>query len=116
MTELWLTYHQASRAHQPPTAQLVALEGKAHKLVDLEDVLAYVFEHGFLDCALRPLAWWERPAAGAACERVRNSIAVCELLEQGIGRCQDTAMRLVIGARVAIARATSRPLTLIAPR
>lgn len=93
MTELWLSYHQASRAHQPPTSQLVELGGK-QKLQDLEDVLEYVFQQGFLDTKLRPLSWWEKCDG----EKVRNSIGVDELLQQGVGTCEDAAMRLVIGA------------------
>lgn len=93
MTELWLSYHQASRAHAPPTAQLLDLDTKAHTLVDLEDVLEHVLAQGFLAHALRPLAWWEKHGG----ERVRNSAAVAELLAQGAGACQEAAMRLVIG-------------------
>jgi len=40
-TELWLTYHLASRADRPSTAQLVELEFQNHKISDLEDVLEY---------------------------------------------------------------------------
>ncbi|EKM51679.1 uncharacterized protein PHACADRAFT_199184 [Phanerochaete carnosa HHB-10118-sp] len=92
MTELWLSYHQASRGHQQPTSQLVELDTKAQRLHDLEDVLEYVFQHGFLDHKLRPLSWWEKGDG----EKVKNSICVDELLRQGVGRCQQTAMRLVI--------------------
>ena len=40
-TELWLTYHQTSRTGRPCTAQL--LDTGSQKLVDLEDVLDYIF-------------------------------------------------------------------------
>lgn len=93
MTELWLTYHQASRAQHAPTSQLVELDTKTQKLQDLEDVLDHIFRQGFLDAKLRPVAWWEK----ASGERVKSSAAVAELLQQGVGKCQETAMRLVIG-------------------
>ena len=41
-TEFWITYHFTSRAHLPPTTQLIELEHREHRLTDLEDVL----EHG----------------------------------------------------------------------
>lgn len=93
MTELWLAYHQTSRAQHTPTAQLVELDMKKQKLHDLEDVLDYIFQQGFLDPKLRPLSWWEKSCG----EKVKGSIGVEELLQQGVGKCEQTAMRLVIG-------------------
>lgn len=94
MTELWLTYHQASRASLAPTSQLVELGVQKQKLHDLEDVLEYIFQQGFLDPQLRPVSWWEKCDG----EKVKGSICVDELLQQGVGKCEQTAMRLVIGA------------------
>lgn len=45
-TELWLTYHLASRSSQVPTVQLIEID---EKLFDLEDVLCHgaYFEEPF---------------------------------------------------------------------
>lgn len=66
---------------------------KKQKLHDLEDVLEYIFQQGFLDAKLRPMSWWEKCDG----EKVKGSICVEELLQQGVGKCEQTAMRLVIG-------------------
>jgi len=42
-TELWITYHQASRAHKQVTAQLLDVSDFV-RLFDLEDVLDHIFE------------------------------------------------------------------------
>ncbi|TDL22171.1 hypothetical protein BD410DRAFT_788881 [Rickenella mellea] len=91
-SELWLVYKQVSRCGKPATAQLIELEFQNHKLHDLEDVLEHVFEQGFVDATLRPLSWWEK-CDGA---KVKGCIPVEELLDEGVGRSQETALRLVI--------------------
>ena len=92
-TELWLTYHQTSRVNKPSTAQLVELEFQNHKLHDLEDVLEHVFQQGFVEAKYRPVTFWERKDG----TKVKGSFTVEELLKQGVGLCQDSALRLVIG-------------------
>ncbi|KDQ62702.1 hypothetical protein JAAARDRAFT_54605 [Jaapia argillacea MUCL 33604] len=95
-SELWLTYHQASRAHSPATSQLIELEFQNHKLADLEDVLDYVFAQGFVDPKHRPVSWWEK------CDgvKVKGSQCIEELLIQGAGKTQETALKLVIADRI----------------
>lgn len=95
-SELWLVYKQVSRCGKPATAQLIELEFQNHKLHDLEDVLEHVFQQGFVDAKLRPLSWWEK-CDGA---KVKGCIPVEELLDEGVGRSQETALRLVIGEAV----------------
>ncbi len=56
--ELWITYHQASRTHKQVTAQLVDISDPA-QFFDLEDVLDYVFQQGFVDAKWRSVTWWE---------------------------------------------------------
>ncbi|KAI0042042.1 hypothetical protein FA95DRAFT_1525797 [Auriscalpium vulgare] len=92
ITELWLTYHQASRANKPSTAQLVELTTDGHCMHDLEDVLDHVFQHGFVDAKWRSVAWWEQ------CDgtKVKASHVVQDLLSVGAGRSPETALRLVI--------------------
>lgn len=92
-TELWLTYHQISRGNRPCTAQLVELEFQDHKLIDLEDVLEHVFRQGFVEAKHRPLTWWEKVDG----VRVKGCQVVEELLKQGVGKCPETALKLVIG-------------------
>jgi hypothetical protein len=93
-TELWLTYHMVSRVctGKPTTAQLIELEFQNNKLVDLEDVLDHVFRQGFVDPKHRPSTWWEKKDGN----KVKGSQSVEDLLKQGVGRCQDTALKLVI--------------------
>lgn len=92
-TEIWLTYHQTSRASRPSTAQLIDLACHSHKLTDLEDVLDYIFAEGFVEPKYRPVSYWERNNG----EKIKNALGVEELLSQGIGRTEETALRLVIG-------------------
>ncbi|KAI0795187.1 hypothetical protein BC629DRAFT_1286963 [Irpex lacteus] len=91
-TEIWLTYHQTSRASRPSTAQLIDLACHSHKLTDLEDVLDYIFAEGFVEPKYRPVSYWERNNG----EKIKNALGVEELLSQGIGRTEETALRLVI--------------------
>ncbi|KAF8895640.1 hypothetical protein BD779DRAFT_1609136 [Infundibulicybe gibba] len=91
-SELWLTYQLASRAHLPSTTQLIDLEFQNHKLADLEDVLEHVFRQGFVEAKHRPSTWWERKDG----QKVKASHLVEELLQQGIGKCQESAIKLVV--------------------
>ncbi|KAK2465430.1 hypothetical protein APHAL10511_002784 [Amanita phalloides] len=91
-TEFWLTYHFTSRAHLPPTTQLIELENLEHKLIDLEDVLDHVFRQGFVDPKYRPATWWERKDGVV----VKASSTIEALLLEGIGKCPENALRLVI--------------------
>ncbi|PFH51232.1 hypothetical protein AMATHDRAFT_59520 [Amanita thiersii Skay4041] len=91
-TEFWLTYHLASRAHLPATTQLIELEHQEHRLSDLEDVLEHVFRQGFVEPKHRPAAWWEKKDG----HRVKASATVEELLNEGVGKCPDTALKLVV--------------------
>jgi len=91
LTDLWITYHQTSRAHKQVTAQLVDVSDAAH-LFDLEDVLDYVFEQGFVDPKWRSVAWWEDSTS----VRLKASSAVQDLLAKGAGSTPDTALRLII--------------------
>lgn len=90
--ELWITYHQASRVDLPSTAQLIKLEHHEHTLYDLEDVLEYIFSQGFIEAKYRSLTYWERKDGGP----VKPSTIVEDLLKQGVGTCQETALRLII--------------------
>lgn len=109
-TELWLTYEITSRLNRPATAQLIELEFQNQKLVDLEDVLDHVFRQvckffclsispsltclqGFVEPKHRPSTWWEKSDG----EKIKSSQYVEELLEKGIGKCPDTALKLVVG-------------------
>lgn len=94
-TELWLTYVLASRviSGKSSTAQLIELDYQNQKLVDLEDVLEHVFRQGYVEAKHRPSSWWQRGDG----QKVKGSHVVEELLEQGIGKCQQTALRLVVG-------------------
>ena len=91
-TELWITYHQASRAHKQATAQLVDVSDAAN-LFDLEDILDYVFEKGFVDAKWRSVIWWE----DLTCVRLKASTTVQDLLARGAGSTSETALRLIIG-------------------
>ncbi|KAG5646014.1 hypothetical protein DXG03_004616 [Asterophora parasitica] len=113
--ELWLTYQLASRAHlkNSATTQLIELEFQNHKLTDLEDVLEHgtpaivncivshltnaiavytVFRQGFVEAQYRPLTWWEKKDG----QKVKASHSVEELLVQGVGRCPETALKLIV--------------------
>ena len=94
-TELWLTYNLISRisAGKPSTTQLVELEFQNRKLMDLEDVLDHVFQQGFIEAKYRPASWWEKMDG----QKVKGSLLVEELMKQGVGLCQTTALRLVVG-------------------
>ena len=94
-TELWLTYHMASRlcTGKPATAQLIELEFQNTKLVDLEDVLDHVFHQGYVEARHRPTTWWEKTDG----HKIKGSQVVEDLLKQGVGKCQTTALRLVVG-------------------
>ena len=91
--ELWLSYHQVSRCNKPVTAQLIELEFQNHRLVDLEDVLDHLFGQGFIEAKYRSLAFWEDHEGS----RIQAAHAVEELLKNGLGKCPQTALRLVIG-------------------
>lgn len=92
MTELWITYHQASRAHKQVTAQLIDV-GDAARFFDLEDVLDHVFEQGFVDPKWRSVVWWE----DCTCVRLKACSSVQDLLARGAGSTPETALRIVIG-------------------
>lgn len=92
-TEIWLTYHQISRASRPSTAQLIDLACQSQKLTDLEDVLDYIFAEGFVESKYRSVSYWEKNNG----EKVKNGLCLEELLSQGVGRTEETALRLVIG-------------------
>lgn len=91
-TELWITYHQASRAHKQVTAQLLDVSDAAH-LFDLEDVLDHVFEQGFVDPKWRSVVWWEDRTS----LRLKAGTTVQDLLTRGAGSGPETALRLIIG-------------------
>ncbi|KAH7925591.1 hypothetical protein BV22DRAFT_1088751 [Leucogyrophana mollusca] len=91
-TELWLTYHQVSRCDKPVTAQLIELEFQNQKLSDLEDVLEHLFRQGFVEAKHRSLSWWERNDG----QKVHGSNTVEELLKLGVGKCPQSALKLVI--------------------
>ena len=93
-TDLWITYHQASRAHKQVTAQLVDVSDAVH-LFDLEDVLDHVFEQGFVDPKWRSVTWWEDNTI----VRLKASSTVQDLLARGAGSTPETALRLIIGER-----------------
>ena len=93
-SELWITYHQASRAQRSVTAQLIDVSDGT-SLVDLEDVLDHVFQQGFVDPKWRSVSWWEECTSA----RLKASHAVQDLLARGIGSTPASALRLVIGMR-----------------
>lgn len=92
-TEFWLSYHQGSRASRPCTTQLIDLAIQSQKLNDLEDVLDYIFCQGFVEPKYRPVSYWEKNSG----EKLKASHCVNELLLEGVGKCEQTALRLVIG-------------------
>ena len=90
--ELWITYHQASRTHKQVTAQLLDVSDAAH-LFDLEDVLDYVFQQGFVDAKWRSVTWWEDSTS----VRLKACTTVQDLLARGAGSTPETALHLIIG-------------------
>ena len=111
-TEFWITYRFTSQTHVPPTTQLVELENPDYKLTDLEDVLEHgtfrvcctlcnsliaagllVFRQGFVEARYRPVAWWEKKNGVP----VKASTTMEFLLNEGIGKCPDSSLQLVIG-------------------
>ncbi|KAF9449107.1 fruit-body specific gene C [Macrolepiota fuliginosa MF-IS2] len=90
--EFWLAYQFASRGNAAPTSQLIELDYPHQKLIDLEDVLEYVFRQGFVEARHRPVTTWVRKDGAP----VRPSDVVDELLKQGVGKCSETAIKLVI--------------------
>ncbi|KAH9980077.1 hypothetical protein BGW80DRAFT_1248373 [Lactifluus volemus] len=90
-TELWITYHQASRAHKHMTAQLVDCSDAAH-IYDLEDVLDHIFQQGFVDPKWRSVSWWE----DCKSLRLKACDIVQDLLARGAGSTPETALRLII--------------------
>ncbi|KAI9429741.1 hypothetical protein H4582DRAFT_2072453 [Lactarius indigo] len=89
--ELWITYHQASRAQKPVTAQLIEVGDGVH-IFDLEDVLDHVFQQGFVDPNWRSVVWVEDRDS----KRLKTSHTVKDLLVNGAGNTPETALRLVI--------------------
>ncbi|KAJ8516477.1 hypothetical protein ONZ45_g6234 [Pleurotus djamor] len=90
--DFWLTYHQISRSHRASTAQLVELDFKNQRLTDLESVLEHIFQQGFVDAKYRASTWWERRDG----TRVKSSHSLDDLFKQGVGNCQESALRLII--------------------
>ena len=90
--ELWIAYHQASRTHKQVTAQLLNV-GDVTLLFDLEDVLDYVFQQGFVDAKWRSVTWWEDSTS----VRLKVSTTVQDLLARGAGSTPETALHLIIG-------------------
>ena len=93
-SELWITYHQASRKHKQTTAQLIDVSERSH-LFDLEDVLDHIFQQDFVDQKWRSVVWWE-DCAGV---RLKASDTVHDLLARCSGSTPCTALRLIIGTR-----------------
>jgi hypothetical protein len=87
-SDLWITYHQASRAQRAVTAQLIDVAD----MLDLEDVLDHVFQQGFVDPKWRSVSWWEECTS----TRLKASHAVQDLLARGVGNTPATALRLII--------------------
>ena len=52
-----------------------------------------MFRQGFVDAKYRPATWWEKKDGVA----VKASSAIDDLLIEGVGKCPDTALKLVIG-------------------
>jgi hypothetical protein len=78
--------------HRQVTAQLIDVSD-ATQLFDLEDVLDYIFQQGFVDPKWRSVAWWEECTS----LRLKASHAVQELLARGAGNTPASALRIVIG-------------------
>lgn len=88
-TEFWLAYQLASRSYQAPTVQLVEL---GEKLLDLEDILDHVFRQGYIEAKFRPFTHWERKDG----QKVKASHLVEDLLNQGVGKTPESALKLVV--------------------
>lgn len=73
--------------------QLIELEFQSRKLNDLEDVLDHVFAQGWVESRFRSVSWWEKHDG----TKIKNSSRVETLLHEGVGRCESTSLRLVIG-------------------
>ncbi|KAF9054824.1 hypothetical protein BJ165DRAFT_1337235 [Panaeolus papilionaceus] len=91
-TEFWLTYQFASRAHLPPTTQLIELDVNGVRLCDLEDVLDHVFRQGYVEAKYRPVSWWERKDGVA----VKVSQLIEDLVKVGVGKTPEGALKLVV--------------------
>jgi len=89
VTEFWLTYQIASHHGHQPTVQLIELD---EKFIDIEDILDHVFRQGFVESKYRPFVHWERKDGGL----VKPSHTVVDLLEQGVGKTPETALKLVV--------------------
>lgn len=66
-----------------------------HCVVD-DDLLRtdiQVFRQGFVEARYRPVSTWVRKDGAP----VRPSDVVDELLKQGVGKCAETAIKLVVG-------------------
>jgi hypothetical protein len=117
-SELWITYKQNSRGNKPATVcvpsplasasrlcylltgslwpwqtQLIELEFQSRKLNDLEDVLDHVFAQGWVEAQYRSISWWEKHDG----TKLKNGARVETLLKEGVGKCESTCLRLVIG-------------------
>lgn len=55
-------------------------------------VVIIVFRQGFIEAKNRPATWWEKKDG----QKVKGSHSVDDLLQQGIGKCPETALQLVI--------------------
>lgn len=91
-SELWIAYYQASRAHKQVTAQLVDVSDATH-LFDLEDVIDYVFQQGFVEPKWRSVTWWEDHTS----VRIKASSTVQDVRARGVGTSPETALHLIIG-------------------
>lgn len=108
-SELWITYHQASRKHKQTTAQLIDVGGRS-QLFDLEDVLDHVFQQDFVDPKWRSVVRWE-DCSGA---RLKASETVHDLLARGAGDTPGSALRLIIGTLHRAGTCSRGPIRLIA--
>ena len=52
-----------------------------------------MFRNGFIDAKYRPATWWEKKDG----TKVKASFTIDDLLIEGVGKCPDTALKLVIG-------------------
>jgi len=89
VTAFWITYQVASHHGHQPTVQLIELD---EKFIDIEDILDHVFRQGFVESKYRPFVHWERKDGGL----VKPSHTVVDLLEQGVGKTPETALKLVV--------------------
>jgi len=91
VTEFWVTYQLVSHRHHghTPTVQLIELD---EKFTDIEDILDHVFRQGYVEAKYRAFAHWERKDGGL----VKPSHPVLDLLEHGVGKTPETALKLVV--------------------